>query len=98
MIRLLRRTLPFALRRSYRRFIEQLQNPAAAQQALLKELVRDIAATKYGQSHDVKADDDYQTFAAQLPLVRYDDIDKWVERQQQTEAKAIATERVLFYE
>ena len=45
MIPLLRRALPPVLRRSYARFIAQLQNPALAQQALLKELLCELAAT-----------------------------------------------------
>jgi GH3 auxin-responsive promoter len=98
MIPLLRRALPPVLRRSYARFIAQLQDPAIAQQALLKELLRDSAATEYGRAHGVRADDDYQEFAARLPLIRYDDIREWIERQQQTERNVIVAERVLFYE
>ena len=98
MIRLLRRTLPPVLRRSYARLVEQLQNPAVAQQALLGELLRDLAKTEYGRAHRIKSNDDYEAFAARLPLVRYDDLCEWVERQQRTERNVIVAGRVLFYE
>src|SRR5438128_843580 len=98
MIPLLRRALLLVLRRSYARFIAQLQNPAIAQQALLKELLRELAATEYGRAHGVRAGDDYQEFAARLPLVGYDRLREWVERQQQVERNVIVAERVLFYE
>jgi GH3 auxin-responsive promoter len=98
MIRLLRRTLPPLLRRSYARLVEQLQNPAAAQQVLLADLLGDLAKTEYGRAHRIKSNDDYEAFAARLPLVRYDDLRQWVERQQQTERNVIAAGRVMFYE
>src|SRR5262249_35821210 len=69
-----------------------------AQQRLLADLLRDLAATEYGRAHGIKSNEDYETFAARLPLVRYDDIGGWIERQQQTERNVIAAERVLFYE
>ena len=98
MIGLLRRVLPPLLRRSYARLVEPLRNPALAQSALLKELLRDAAATEYGRAHGVRAGDDYEAFAARLPLVGYDRLREWIERQQQTEGKVIVAERVLFYE
>jgi hypothetical protein len=98
MIQLLRRALPPILRRSHARLREQLRHPALDQQALLKDLLRDLAATEYGRAHGVRAGDDYEAFAARLPMVRYDDIREWIERQQQTEGKVIVAERVLFYE
>src|SRR5690349_11896697 len=98
MTRLLRQALPLVLRRSHARLIAQLQNPAFAQQILLRAILHDLAATEYGRAHGVSATDDYEAFAARLPLVRYDDIIEWMARQQQTERKVIVAERVLFYE
>jgi GH3 auxin-responsive promoter len=98
MIQLLGRALPVVLRRSYARLVAQSQNPAVAQQRLLNRLVGDLAATEYGRAHAIKSNDDYETFAARLPLVGYDDLGQWIERQQRTERKVIAAEPVLFYE
>src|SRR5215510_3067083 len=98
MIRLLGRALPLLLRRSHARLTDSLRNPTRAQQQLLEDLLRDLAATEYGRAHGIKSSDDYEAFAARLPLVRYDDIGGWIERQQQTERNVIAAERVLFYE
>ena len=98
MIQLLRRALLPVLRRSHARLIEQLHDPALAQGALLKDILRDLAKTEYGRVHGVRADDDYEAFAARLPLVGYDDLCEWIKRQQQTEGSVVAAERVLFYE
>src|SRR5690349_15876145 len=98
MIQLLGRALPVVLRRAYARLVAQLRNPAVAQQALLNRLVRDLAATEYGRAHSIKSNDDYETFAARLPLIRYDHLDQWIARQQQTERRVIVAEPVLFYE
>lgn len=95
---LLGRLLPPLLRRSYARLTAALHDPARAQQRLLKDLLRDTAATEYGRAHGIKSNDDYETFAARLPLARYDDIGEWIVRQQQTERQVIAAERILFYE
>jgi len=98
MIQLLGRALPVVLRRSYARLVEQLQNPAIAQQSLLNQLLRDLAATEYGRAHAIKSSDDYETFAERLPLVGYDDIREWIDRQRQTERQVMVAEPVLFYE
>lgn len=98
MIQLLGRALPVVLRRSYARLIAQLKNPAVAQQGLLNRLVRDLAATEYGRAHAIKSNDDYEAFAARLPLAGYDHLGQWIERQQQTERQVIVAEPVLFYE
>jgi hypothetical protein len=98
MTRLLGRALSLALRRPHARLVAQLQNPAAAQQGLLNRLVRDLAATEYGRAHALKSNDDYEAFAARLPLADYDQLGQWVERQQRTERRVIVAEPVLFYE
>jgi hypothetical protein len=79
-------------------FKKSLQNPLQAQQFLLKKIINDLARTEYGRSLSIKANADYQTFAAKAPLVTYDDFNEWIERQKQTEAQVIVAQPVLFYE
>ena len=95
---LLRTILPAALQPLMARFERELRAPQAAQQKLLAKLIRQIAATEYGQSLHLKATDDYSAFAAKLPLVRYDDLSEWIALQQRHYRPVIAAEPVLFYE
>nr|AUN37169.1 putative auxin-responsive-like protein [uncultured bacterium] len=46
----------------------------------------------------IKANNDYQTFTAKVPVVDYDDFSEWIERQKKTEDRVIVSEPVLFYE
>jgi hypothetical protein len=80
------------------KFRSELRRPREAQQRLLRRLLRNLSLTEYGRKLKVKNDDDYQAFAAKAPLVRYDDIAEWVERQQREEGRVLAAERVLCYE
>jgi hypothetical protein len=75
-----------------------LRRPRETQQRLLRRLLQDLSRTEYGRALKVKGGDDYEAFAARAPLVRYDDIAEWVERQQREEGRVLVAERVLCYE
>jgi hypothetical protein len=79
-------------------FKSALQSPEQSQQLVLKKIVTNLAATEYGRSLKIKASDDYQSFAAKVPLVSYDDFSEWIERQKKTEKRVIVSDPVLFYE
>ena len=98
MIKAIRRALKPLLRNSYVRFKEQLTNPRRAQQALLKDLTGNLAATEYGRSLGVKAGDDYDAFSSKAPQTTYDEITRWVEKQKRCEGNIIVSNPVLFYE
>jgi hypothetical protein len=78
-------------------FMGALQRPREAQQALLQRCIRSLAATAYGQACKIMAPDDYAAFAAKVPLVGYDDLRPWIERQQSEEGHVLVAEPVLFY-
>lgn len=80
------------------KFRSELRRPREAQQLLLRRLLRNLSLTEYGRKFKIKNGDDYHAFAAKAPLVRYDDIAEWVERQQREEGRVLVAERVLFYE
>lgn len=90
--------LKYALKPMRRRFQQELRSPQPTQKKLLSELISALAATEYGQSFQLKPDDDYQAFATKIPLVNYDDISSWIVRQQNQRRLIIAAEPILFYE
>jgi hypothetical protein len=79
-------------------FKRSLQVPEQAQQLVLKKIINDLAVTEYGRALNIKANGDYQKFAAKAPLVGYDDFSEWIERQNKTENRVIVPAQVLFYE
>ncbi len=98
MLKLLR-PLVLPLLRSVRdEFLRSLARPAEAQTRLLKAITRNLAATEYGQSFNLKAMDDYEDFAAKTPVVSYEDMAEWIARQQRFETHQVVAEPVLFYE
>jgi len=98
MMAALRTALKPALRHAFARLQKQLQDPQRAQQTLLANVIRGLAQTEYGRALHIKADDDYAMFTAKAPLVRYDDIRDWIERQKREEGRVMVSEPVLFYE
>ena len=87
----------WALRPWARRFEADLARPAAAQRAALAEIVRDVARTEYGAHHRVRAGDAYDAFCAKLPVVTYEDLAPWIERQMRHEGRALVAAPVRFY-
>ena len=80
------------------RFRNELRCPQETQRRLLDSLISRLSATEYGRAHRLRAGDDYATFAARLPIATYDDLSKWISRQQNTERQVLVSEPVLFYE
>jgi len=78
-------------------FMHTLQHPREAQQALLKRLIRTLAVTTYGQACKMSATDDYAAYATKVPIVVYDDLRPWIERQQSAEGPVLVAEPVQFY-
>src|SRR5262245_21167395 len=79
-------------------FRNDLSHPQESQRRLLGKLIHNLSATEYGRSCRIRVDDSYDSFAAKLPLVTYDELSEWIGRQQKTEGKVLVSEPVLFYE
>jgi hypothetical protein len=79
-------------------FKRSLQCPDESQQLVLRKIIADLAVTEYGRYLKIDSKDDYQTFAAKAPIVGYDDISQWIERQKKTEQPVLVSDPVLFYE
>lgn len=95
MSRLVIKLLRVLLARRARRFYRALADPGMAQASLLEKIVDRCAATEYGRHHDIG---NVRDFVARMPVVGYDDIEPWIERQKATEDAVLVPDRVLFYE
>ncbi|MGH7538310.1 MAG: GH3 family domain-containing protein [Gemmatimonadales bacterium] len=82
----------------FARFARRLANPAAAQRVLLRRILRQVARTEYGRGHRITGREDYIAFRDQLPIVAYEDLRDWIERQSRSRAPVIAPEPVRVYE
>jgi hypothetical protein len=93
--RLLLQGLGRALRPARRRFLETLDDPAAAQARVLRRLTAHLCKSDYGRHLGVRTPDD---FAALVPVVDYETLQPWLDRQRAREGAVLTDERVLFYE
>ena len=87
-----------ALKPSFRRFEKDLDDPKSAQKRVLREIVQLMSSTEYGKKLQLKATDDVQTYRAKVPLVTYEDLTPWIDRQKVSHEKIIAPESVKLFE
>lgn len=92
------RLVQIALASRRRAFLRALDHCRATQDAVLRDIVRRTSRTEYGRAHRVDSRDDYAAFAAKLPIVTYDDLQPWIEKQIASEDRQLVDEPVLFYE
>jgi hypothetical protein len=83
---------------AYRRFLNDLRAPQQAQSRLLGELVFAMSRTRYGAEHGLRAKDGYAEFARKLPMVDYEAISPWIERQRRSPGRVMSPAPVAFYE
>ena len=83
------------LERRARRFANDLDNPEAAQQRVLEDVATRLAATHYGRSLGVESIAQYRE---RVPVVDYNAMRPWIERQKAIEEAVVVPDRVLFYE
>jgi hypothetical protein len=67
------------------------------QEAVLEQIMHSLSCTDYGKSLGVNPRDSYSEFVSKVPVVNYEDLIPWIQRQQQGE-KALTAEPVLHYE
>ncbi len=79
-------------------FREALETPAMAQRRLLARLIRPAARTEYGQSLGLRPDDGLRAFRAKVPIVTYDDLAEWVQRQKAGKDRVMVAEGVRCFE
>jgi hypothetical protein len=77
------------------RFRKALEQPHVAQRQVLADIVSDLKQTEYGRHLGVETVDD---FLSKVPVVDYDTLAPWVEKQKELESGALVAGPVLFYE
>jgi hypothetical protein len=80
---------------SRRRFGAALADPEAAQRRVVDRLVERLRASEYGRRLGVHTRRD---FHERVPVVDYDGLAPWLDRQRAQEGAVLTDERVLFYE
>lgn len=83
---------------AWRSFRTALRDPEGAQEAVLRRVVSGMARSAYGRRHGLVAGDGYAAFRDKLPVVDYDALAPWIERQRATEERVLCPEPVRFYE
>ncbi len=80
------------------RFALALRRPEAAQDAVLRRILRLAAPSPYGRQLGLLPSDDYAAFATKTPIVDYEDLRPWIDRQVASGVPSISTERPVIYE
>lgn len=65
---------------AYRRYMRSLEDPAGAQEHLLRQLIGDTSASQYGKEFGLRADDTTDTFQEKIPVAGYEHYRPWIER------------------
>jgi hypothetical protein len=76
------------------RFQRSLRDPEKAQRRLLAKISKKLAKTEYGKHWNIETIEDF----FKLPIVDYDDLKPWIDKQKSKEGRALVSDRVLFYE
>jgi len=92
------RAMACVLAGEHRAFANALRTPRTAQDAALRRIVDGLADTDYGRAHGVRPGDGYDAFRDKLPVVSYDDLAPWVERQAREEGSVLVPGPVRVYE
>lgn len=79
---------------SHLRFHAALRRPRESQLALLREHLRQNAATDYGRRHQFSSITSYGEFRQRVPIVRYDELAPWVERIRCGQPNVLTRDRV----
>ena len=60
--------------------LDNLNEAMERQEELLQELIFNLAQTQYGLEYQISGNENYQEFAKKLPVVQYEEIQPWIER------------------
>ena len=83
--------------RAARAYDRAARDPGAAQEAYLRALLEANQDTAYGKLHGFATIRDAAAYRARVPLVTYDDLAPWVERQMNGERGLLTAEAPMFY-
>ena len=84
--------------RRARRFRDALRDPQRAQAETLGRILRIVAGSPYARALGVAADLSYDTFAARMPIVGYEDLRPWIDREAATGVPQLSSEPAVLFE
>ncbi len=83
----------------YIRFHKSLNSPNTAQQAVFEKVVRDLAKSEYGKRYGITGKENYQEFAAKIPVQSYEQLQPWITQQlSQRKSRSITPHRIIHVE
>jgi GH3 auxin-responsive promoter len=80
----------------YAAFDRALANPEEAQRKTLARILAHNAACAYGRDHGLGDAQDYEAFAARVPIASYETIEPYVNRVLEGEERVLVTEPVVY--
>lgn len=81
-----------------RAFDRSAENPATAQEHVRRGIVSAMAGTAYGKAHGIQRHMPYAAFADRVPVVEYESLEPWVERQMATREPILAPAPIVLFE
>ena len=78
-------------------FVARFKKPAKQQARILKKIIRRLSKTQYGRSLNLNSSESYQTFTQKIPLVSYNQIKHWIERQRHKKDPLLVTGAITRY-
>ena len=76
------------------KFLHTLDNPQKMQQSVQQEIVYRLAKSEYGKFLGINSIADWH----RIPIVEYQDIQEWIEKQKKIKAPILTPDPILFYE
>ena len=80
------------------RFRAALARPRVAQARVLQAVLSTAARTEYGRHYAITGHESYQEFRERVPIVDYDELAPWIERQASRGGAVVTAEPPLVYE
>ncbi len=78
-------------------FNYDLAHPQQRQERLLTQITNRLAGTKYGLLFNASSRDNYADFAKKVPIVSYEKLKHWIDRQKAHESNILVNEPVTRY-
>ncbi|MEI6806210.1 MAG: GH3 auxin-responsive promoter family protein [Myxococcaceae bacterium] len=78
-------------------FISHLKSPKRTQDRVLRQIVNNLSHTKYGLLFNVNSRDSYTEFSKKVPVVTYDKLKHWIDRQKSHESNILVNESITQY-
>ncbi len=82
---------------AYYRFQKALINPRAAQDNMLKKIIKKASASAYGKKHGLSVQSGYEAYKQTIPIVNYNALSPWI-LSSQTQPNALTSDKIDFFE